>query len=249
MKAVVTKKSADIIKLLLEHGANPNAQDKRKSDNEGLTSLHYAASFQNADVVNLLLSHGASNEIKDAKGRLAHQFVPKTNTDLKNIIQNATQKAPPTLKQTPHVEQKKEEVKTVEIYKQNVEPEAHKPIEKQQAPPTSVSSGPPPPPPPGPPPPPVTTGGPPPPPLNVKKLQQDKPSSAPSSPVRSPPGDLLSQIRGGFTLRKTPESSPKTPTTPTSGSSSPLMSSLLGAMTARRTAIEEESDSSDSDFD
>ncbi len=246
MKAVLTKKSPEIIKLLLEHGANPNAQDKRKSDNEGLTSLHYAASFQNADVVNLLLSHGASNQIKDAKGRLAHQFVPKTNTDLKNIIQNATQKAPPTQKQTPPIVQKKEEVKTIEVAKQNVEPETHKPPEKQHAPPPSVSSGPPPPPP-GPPPPPVTTGGPPP--LNVKKLQQDKPSSAPSSPVRSPPGDLLSQIRGGFTLRKTPESSPKTPTTPTSGSSSPLMSSLLGAMTARRTAIEEESDSSDSDFD
>jgi len=45
----------DVVKLLLEHGADPNVQD-----DEGETPLHHAAAWRdNVDIVRLLLEHGA----------------------------------------------------------------------------------------------------------------------------------------------------------------------------------------------
>jgi ankyrin repeat protein len=53
------------VKLLLEHGANPNIQE----DINGYTPLHYAVEDCFVDVVRVLLDHGADPTIRDNEGR------------------------------------------------------------------------------------------------------------------------------------------------------------------------------------
>jgi ankyrin repeat protein len=52
------------VKLLLEHGADPNIQDRY-----GWTSLHEAAIRGFVNVVKLLLEYGADPTVKDKDGR------------------------------------------------------------------------------------------------------------------------------------------------------------------------------------
>jgi ankyrin repeat protein len=52
------------VKLLLEHGADPNTQDEY-----GDTPLHWAAFGDNVEVVKLLLEYGADPTVKDKDGR------------------------------------------------------------------------------------------------------------------------------------------------------------------------------------
>ena len=59
MEAVLEKR-ADLVKLLLDHGANAAL-----SDREGQTALHFAAQAHLADVVQLLLDKGAPIDAKD----------------------------------------------------------------------------------------------------------------------------------------------------------------------------------------
>jgi len=62
----------DVVKLLVQHGADVSAQDERHS-----TPLHLAASSHLAlqgNVVNLLLSYGANADAKDDKGRTPFQI-------------------------------------------------------------------------------------------------------------------------------------------------------------------------------
>lgn len=53
----------EAMKLLIEAGADVNAQDDR-----GQTALMYAAGFADPDMVKLLLSHGARADLKDVEG-------------------------------------------------------------------------------------------------------------------------------------------------------------------------------------
>jgi len=69
-----------LVQLLLEHGADVNAQvsgtntysmriSRAPSSNEGMTALHVAALSGNTDLVRYLLGKGASADIVDATGR------------------------------------------------------------------------------------------------------------------------------------------------------------------------------------
>ena len=62
-----SKESAHIVDLLIQHGADINAQNKDQS-----TPLHLAASSRLAlegTIVRLLLRHGANVDAKDSEGR------------------------------------------------------------------------------------------------------------------------------------------------------------------------------------
>ena len=60
---VVLEKRADLVKLLLEHGADPKLQDR-----DGATALHFAAQAQLSEIVQLLLDKGAPVDAKDHLG-------------------------------------------------------------------------------------------------------------------------------------------------------------------------------------
>ena len=53
-----------IVRLLLEHGADPNARDR-----DDRTSLHYAAFYRHYEIVKLLLDYGANLCARDRNGR------------------------------------------------------------------------------------------------------------------------------------------------------------------------------------
>jgi len=52
-----------VIQLLLEHGANPNAQD-----NQRRTPLHLVSSSSRLDFARILLAHGADADAEDEEG-------------------------------------------------------------------------------------------------------------------------------------------------------------------------------------
>ncbi len=62
LHVAVNRDNPDAVKLLIEHGADPNAQSKR-----GVTPLHLAA--DNAVLARLLIEHGARVDLLDEKGR------------------------------------------------------------------------------------------------------------------------------------------------------------------------------------
>ncbi len=53
----------DIVKLLIQNGANVNAQDR-----DGCTALHEASEVRNYKIVKVLLSHGADVNVSDRRG-------------------------------------------------------------------------------------------------------------------------------------------------------------------------------------
>lgn len=62
----VTFSESDVVKFLLENGANANIKTKH-----GMPLLHFAAMNGNAEAVSLLLDHGADVNAKDAGGQTA----------------------------------------------------------------------------------------------------------------------------------------------------------------------------------
>lgn len=59
----VLEKRADLVKLLLEHGADP-----KRTDAKGSTALHFAAQAHLPDIVQLLLDRGAPVDAQDHLG-------------------------------------------------------------------------------------------------------------------------------------------------------------------------------------
>ena len=57
----------DIVRLLLDHSADPNARGRHEQ-----TSLHRASSFGYLDIARLLLEHGAEVDATDDGGRTAY---------------------------------------------------------------------------------------------------------------------------------------------------------------------------------
>ena len=70
---------ADVIEVLLKHGANVNAKD-----NGGWTALHWAAKLGHADVVEVLLKHGADVNARDDRGWTALHVAG--NADVAEIL-------------------------------------------------------------------------------------------------------------------------------------------------------------------
>lgn len=60
---VVLEKRADLVKLLLEHGA-----DAKRQDRSATTALHFAAQAQQPEIVQLLIDKGAVIDAKDSLG-------------------------------------------------------------------------------------------------------------------------------------------------------------------------------------
>ncbi|XP_040166888.1 ankyrin repeat domain-containing protein 54-like [Anopheles arabiensis] len=59
----------DIVRLLLENGANPNIRDKNMN-----TPLHLASSTESVEVVQMLLDYGTNVLLRDSNGLLALDF-------------------------------------------------------------------------------------------------------------------------------------------------------------------------------
>lgn len=77
-------KIIEIIKLLLNHGADINAQNKG-----GNTPLHLASMSNNEDIVFLLLDHGANINIQNRTGETASQMARSQGSDkLAEMIEN-----------------------------------------------------------------------------------------------------------------------------------------------------------------
>jgi hypothetical protein len=64
----------DVARLLLEHGADVNAQILGSSLNPRRTPLHVAMENNRAEVARLLLEHGANVDTEDSKGRTPYQI-------------------------------------------------------------------------------------------------------------------------------------------------------------------------------
>jgi len=60
----VESADGDVVKLLIDHGANVNIRD----DATGSTALHHAAQFGNADAAEVLIANGADINAKDNQG-------------------------------------------------------------------------------------------------------------------------------------------------------------------------------------
>jgi ankyrin repeat protein len=67
------------VKLLLEHGANPNIQDYKY----GWTPLHFAVKNCHVDVARVLLDYGADPTIRDNEGRTPLDY----GSDCEEIIE------------------------------------------------------------------------------------------------------------------------------------------------------------------
>jgi hypothetical protein len=68
----------DVARLLLEHGADVNAQI---SDGSGRTPLHVATQYHVVDVVRVLLEHGANVDAEDSQGRTPFQIASARGYD------------------------------------------------------------------------------------------------------------------------------------------------------------------------
>lgn len=66
--AAASENKTEIVRLLLEIGADPNARIANKAGSPHYAAIHYAASKGNPDVINCLIEHGAdinANSIVD----------------------------------------------------------------------------------------------------------------------------------------------------------------------------------------
>jgi ankyrin repeat protein len=69
MMAATYKNQFELVKLLLDKKANPNAADAN-----GTTALSLAVQFKNSALVKLLLEYKADKTIKDSKGKTAFEY-------------------------------------------------------------------------------------------------------------------------------------------------------------------------------
>jgi len=82
LMAATYKNQAELVKLLLEKKANPDATDAN-----GTTALSLAVQFKNSELVKLLVDHKADKTIKDNKGKTAFEYaVFSQNESIINLL-------------------------------------------------------------------------------------------------------------------------------------------------------------------
>ena len=82
LMAATYKNQPQLVKLLLEKKANPNATDAN-----GITALSLAVQFKNTELVKLLLEYKADKTIKDNKGKTAFEYaVFSQNEPIINLL-------------------------------------------------------------------------------------------------------------------------------------------------------------------
>lgn len=82
LMAATYKNHPELVKLLLDKKANPNA-----ADTNGTTALSLAVQFKNSPLVQLLLEHKADKTIKDNKGKTAFEYaVFSQNEQIINLL-------------------------------------------------------------------------------------------------------------------------------------------------------------------
>ena len=87
LHAGATRGDAEIVRMLLEAGADPNARQER-----GFVPLHSAAANGNAPVVELLLKHGARADAKADDGKTpADMAGDRGHTDLAETLKKSAQ--------------------------------------------------------------------------------------------------------------------------------------------------------------
>ena len=78
--AATVKRNTELVKLLLEKGANPNVTDVN-----GSTALHFSVIFSYEELVELLMKHKADTSLKDNRGKSAQDYATVTGNN--KIIQ------------------------------------------------------------------------------------------------------------------------------------------------------------------
>ncbi|MFB9108072.1 ankyrin repeat domain-containing protein [Flavobacterium gyeonganense] len=82
LMAATYKNQPQLVKLLLEKKANPNATDAN-----GITALSLAVQFKNTELVKMLLDYKADKTIKDNKGKTAFEYaVFSQNEPIINLL-------------------------------------------------------------------------------------------------------------------------------------------------------------------
>ncbi|HEX8015923.1 MAG TPA: ankyrin repeat domain-containing protein [Flavobacterium sp.] len=82
LMAATYKNQPQLVKLLLEKKANPNATDAN-----GITALSLAVQFKNTELVKLLLEYKADKTIKDNQGKTAFEYaVFSQNEPIINLL-------------------------------------------------------------------------------------------------------------------------------------------------------------------
>ncbi|CAD0008388.1 ankyrin repeat domain-containing protein [Flavobacterium salmonis] len=82
LMAATYKNQPQLVKLLLEKKANPNA-----TDTNGITALSLAVQFKNTELVKLLLEYKADKTIKDNQGKTAFEYaVFSQNEPIINLL-------------------------------------------------------------------------------------------------------------------------------------------------------------------
>lgn len=84
LMAATMKNNIKLVALLLKHKADPNLADV-----QGATALHLAVIFNQTEVAKLLFSAGARIDIKDNRGKTAHDYATiNQNNTLLHLFKN-----------------------------------------------------------------------------------------------------------------------------------------------------------------
>jgi len=100
--AAVINKHMTVVRLLLEHGAHPDAlEESNEYSNRRSSPLHAAAADDNSELVGLLLKHGANVDVTDSDGNTALHLAIKHHqpiaTSLQDVAVNSVKSVPDIL--------------------------------------------------------------------------------------------------------------------------------------------------------